>query len=87
MGEHPALPQDEYGWEKLVAERLCARYRKEYGIETRIAERLAYDLASGDQVPLEQAGRDAEHVADVVEPEAGIIGRQGASKQRSCHSL
>jgi GDP-D-mannose 3', 5'-epimerase len=33
---YPAQPQDAYGWEKLVAERLCLHYREEYGIETRI---------------------------------------------------
>src|SRR5581483_6406126 len=33
---YPAMPQDAYGWEKLVTERLCNHYREEYGIETRI---------------------------------------------------
>jgi GDP-D-mannose 3', 5'-epimerase len=33
---YPAQPQDAYGWEKLIAERLCTHYREEYGIETRI---------------------------------------------------
>jgi len=33
---YPAQPQDAYGWEKLISERLCAHYRDEYGIETRI---------------------------------------------------
>jgi len=33
---YPALPQDAYGWEKLVSERLCLHYREDYGIETRI---------------------------------------------------
>jgi nucleoside-diphosphate-sugar epimerase len=33
---YPAQPQDAYGWEKLVAERLCTHYREEYGLETRI---------------------------------------------------
>jgi GDP-D-mannose 3',5'-epimerase len=33
---YPALPQDAYGWEKLITERLCIHYREEYGIETRI---------------------------------------------------
>jgi GDP-D-mannose 3', 5'-epimerase len=32
---YPAAPQDAYGWEKLVTERLCAHYREDYGIETR----------------------------------------------------
>jgi GDP-D-mannose 3',5'-epimerase len=34
---YPAQPQDAYGWEKLVAERLCLYYSQEFGIETRIA--------------------------------------------------
>ena len=34
---YPAQPQDAYGWEKLVTERLCIRYYQDYGIETRIA--------------------------------------------------
>jgi GDP-D-mannose 3', 5'-epimerase len=33
---YPAQPQDAYGWEKLIAERLCLYYREEYGVETRI---------------------------------------------------
>jgi nucleoside-diphosphate-sugar epimerase len=33
---YPAQPQDAYGWEKLVTERLCNHYRDDYGIETRI---------------------------------------------------
>jgi GDP-D-mannose 3', 5'-epimerase len=33
---YPAAPQDAYGWEKLITERLCTHYREEYGIETRI---------------------------------------------------
>ncbi|GIU81110.1 MAG: NAD-dependent epimerase/dehydratase family protein [Acidobacteria bacterium] len=33
---YPAQPQDAYGWEKLISERLCMHYREEYGIETRI---------------------------------------------------
>ncbi len=33
---YPAYPQDAYGWEKLVSERLCTHYREDYGIETRI---------------------------------------------------
>ncbi|MFW6116877.1 MAG: NAD-dependent epimerase/dehydratase family protein [bacterium] len=33
---YPAEPQDAYGWEKLTTERLCARYREDFGIETRI---------------------------------------------------
>jgi GDP-D-mannose 3',5'-epimerase len=33
---YPAQPQDAYGWEKLVAERLCTHYAEEYGLETRI---------------------------------------------------
>lgn len=32
---YPAMPQDAYGWEKLVSERLCQHYREDYGIETR----------------------------------------------------
>jgi GDP-D-mannose 3', 5'-epimerase len=33
---YPANPQDAYGWEKLVTERLCLHYAEEHGIETRI---------------------------------------------------
>ncbi|ONI74119.1 NAD-dependent dehydratase [Kribbella sp. ALI-6-A] len=33
---YPANPQDAYGWEKLIAERLCLAYTEEHGIETRI---------------------------------------------------
>ena len=33
---YPAQPQDAYGWEKLISERLCDHYREDYGLETRI---------------------------------------------------
>jgi len=33
---YPAFPQDAYGWEKLISERLCTHYREDYGIESRI---------------------------------------------------
>ncbi|HEY8338414.1 MAG TPA: NAD-dependent epimerase/dehydratase family protein, partial [Egibacteraceae bacterium] len=33
---YPANPQDAYGWEKLISERLCLYYREEFGLETRI---------------------------------------------------
>jgi GDP-D-mannose 3',5'-epimerase len=33
---YPAQPQDAYGWEKLITERLCLYYTKDYGLETRI---------------------------------------------------
>jgi GDP-D-mannose 3', 5'-epimerase len=33
---YPASPQDAYGWEKLVAERLCLYYTGEFGLETRV---------------------------------------------------
>lgn len=34
---YPAQPQDAYGWEKLITERLCMHYRQDFGLETRIA--------------------------------------------------
>jgi nucleoside-diphosphate-sugar epimerase len=33
---YPAAPQDAYESEDLVSERLCIRYRQDYGLETRI---------------------------------------------------
>ncbi len=32
---YPAYPQDAYGWEKLISERLCMHYHSDYGMETR----------------------------------------------------
>ena len=34
---YPANPRDAYGWEKLMAERVCLAYTEEHGLETRIA--------------------------------------------------
>jgi nucleoside-diphosphate-sugar epimerase len=34
---YPADPDNEYGWEKLFAERLCSAYAEDFGLETRIA--------------------------------------------------
>jgi nucleoside-diphosphate-sugar epimerase len=31
-----AFPQDAYGWEKLISERLCTHYREELGVETKM---------------------------------------------------
>lgn len=33
---YPAMPQDAYGWEKLITERLCYHYREDYGLDTRV---------------------------------------------------
>ncbi len=33
---YPAQPQDAYGWEKLITERLCTHYGDEYGMAVRI---------------------------------------------------
>jgi len=33
---YPAQPQDAYGWEKLITERLCQHYHVDYGLDTRI---------------------------------------------------
>jgi len=34
---YPAFPQDAYGWEKLLGERLALQYRQDFALETRIA--------------------------------------------------
>jgi nucleoside-diphosphate-sugar epimerase len=36
-GAYPALPDNEYGWEKLYAERVAVAYGRRYGIDVRIA--------------------------------------------------
>ena len=33
---YPAAPQDAYGWEKLITERLCARYYEAFDMKTYI---------------------------------------------------
>jgi GDP-D-mannose 3',5'-epimerase len=33
---YPAMPQDAYGWEKLVTEHLVAHYHQDYGMDVRI---------------------------------------------------
>ena len=33
---YPADPQDAYGWEKLLTERLCTHYHEDYGMSTRL---------------------------------------------------
>jgi nucleoside-diphosphate-sugar epimerase len=37
QGAYPALPDNEYGWEKLYAERVAMAYGRRYGIDVRIA--------------------------------------------------
>lgn len=36
-GAYPALPDNEYGWEKLYAERVAAAFGRRYGMPVRIA--------------------------------------------------
>jgi len=36
-GAYPALPHNEYGWEKLYAERMAMAYARHYPIQVRIA--------------------------------------------------
>ena len=33
---YPAQPQDSYGWEKLISEKLAEYYRTDYGIDVRV---------------------------------------------------
>jgi GDP-D-mannose 3',5'-epimerase len=33
---YPAMPQDAYGWEKLVTEQLVTHYHQDYGMDVRI---------------------------------------------------
>ena len=33
---YPAQPQDAYGWEKLMTEKLCEYYASDYGMEIRV---------------------------------------------------
>lgn len=33
---YPAQPQDAYGWEKLITERLCMHFQEDFGLETRV---------------------------------------------------
>jgi nucleoside-diphosphate-sugar epimerase len=33
---YPADPQDAYGWEKLITEKLCEYYASDFGLDTRI---------------------------------------------------
>ena len=34
---YPAAPQDAYGWQKLITERLAKHYADEFGLDTRVA--------------------------------------------------
>jgi GDP-D-mannose 3',5'-epimerase len=34
---YPAMPDSEYGWEKLFSERLYLSYKRNYGLEVRVA--------------------------------------------------
>ncbi len=33
---YPAQPQDAYGWEKLLTERLCQHYHEDFGLDIRV---------------------------------------------------
>ena len=34
---YPALPEDGYGWEKLLSERMCRHFEEDFGLECRVA--------------------------------------------------
>lgn len=34
---YPALPEGEYGWEKLFTERMCRHFQEDFGLTTRVA--------------------------------------------------
>jgi nucleoside-diphosphate-sugar epimerase len=34
---YPAMPEDGYGWEKLLSERMCRHFREDFGLTTRMA--------------------------------------------------
>lgn len=79
---YPAMPQDGYGWEKLLGERLCEYYRDEFGLGVRVARfhniygpRCAYD-----------GGREKAPAAlcrKVIEaPAGGVIDVWGDGSQR-----
>ena len=55
---YPAQPQDAYGWEKLMTERLCMHYRQDYGLETRIVRfhNIFGPLGTWDGEPGEGSG-------------------------------
>jgi len=36
-GAFPAMPDNEYGWEKIYSERICMAYGRKYGMAIRIA--------------------------------------------------
>src|SRR2546430_16483815 len=36
-GAYPAIPDNEYGWEKLYAERMAMAFGRKFGIQVRIA--------------------------------------------------
>jgi nucleoside-diphosphate-sugar epimerase len=33
---YPAMPQDAYGWQKLLSERICMHFHEEFDIQTRV---------------------------------------------------
>ena len=34
---YPAMPEDGYGWEKLLSERMCRHFREDFGLHARVA--------------------------------------------------
>lgn len=34
---YPAMPEDGYGWEKLLSERMCRHFSEDFGLTTRVA--------------------------------------------------
>ena len=60
---YPAQPQDAYGWEKLMSERVALHYRDDHGIDMRIARfitstaRSARGRAGARRLPRRSAAR------------------------------
>ena len=74
---YPAQPQDAYGWEKLVTERLCLHYAQDYGMETRIVRFHNMFRTAGD------LGRRARESAGGVVPQDRGCETDGQSGDRN----
>ena len=67
---YPAFPQDAYGWEKLISERLCMHYRKITASKTRTGVSKFFEKGMGRGA---KAPRDGRKIAMAKLSANGII--------------
>lgn len=81
---YPAMPENEYGWEKLYTERMILAYARKYGIKTRIARFHTTFGPEGTWEGLKPKAADDLCRKAAMEPKNGYLEVWGDGKAVRC---